>query len=136
MKFLKRYSALKYLLVCLLAIMAYKADVCFCDHSSEEPQLAYELAVLDAAADGGFSIFTPCQECNVPRQTRLANALRTSLHSGRIVSANPLRSCAATVKGETISHCHTLLQQISIGKSLFITMESRHRFISLGKLII
>ncbi len=135
MELLKRYSALKYVIVCLLSLMALNADVWSYDTPSDGPQPAYEVAVLDMA-DSGSSLSAPHQECNLPRQTRLANTLRTLSQAGRICSANPLRSCAATVKGEVLNHCHSLLQHLSVDRSPLGVMESHHLFISLGKLII
>ncbi len=136
MRLLKKYSVLKYMIICLLCFIVHKADGWFLqDNSAQKQDRPIADVVLDSVSESSFS--APEQECRIPRQTRLANTLRTFSQANRSCSANGSRSSNAFMKcDKTVIHCSVVIYQLSLKRFPSGISENHHRLISLGKLII
>ncbi len=126
MGLLKKYSFLKYVLLCLLCLSVHRAEGRLFQNESERQQI-----------ENGLSFSAPEQELMVPRQTSLTNTLRTFSQAGRSHSAGQSRIGTAITKGSKfVTQYSTVIYQLSLERFSSGLSENHHRLISLGKLII
>ncbi len=136
MEFLKKYSYLKYVIICLLCFAAHKADGWFLqDNQEQKLDVPIAETVFDMVSESSFS--APEQGCRIPRQTRLINSLRTFSQANRSQSVNGSRYVNALARfNKTVTHYFIVIYHLSFERFPSGLSENRHRLISLGKLII
>ncbi len=140
MKFEGKFWVLKYVIVCLAFLYADKADDFLfhaSEHSPEETvqEIIRTESVRTTAENFAFSM--PEAQCRVPRQTNIANSLRTFAQAHRNGGINHSRSGFTLTKSGRSMNENTISSFIISIKNFPSGMaESSHHLIGLRKIII
>ncbi len=134
----RKFWILKYLAICLACLLADKADDLLChDTNVIMAESCIQLADSDCIDNSTYSFSSPDIPCRVPRQTNIANTVRTFTQAKRPNHPNMARHGFTLAKsGKSIKHCTKSLFSLSILNFPSGLTQTNHRLISLGRLII
>ncbi len=138
MKFEGKFGILKYLIVCLALICVNKADD-FLRHTDNVAETVSEIIPTESnhIKAENFSFSMPEAQCRIPRQTSVANSLRTFAQAHRLNPTNQSRSGFTLTKSGKSTNVDTTLSFLSSIITFPSGMnETNHHLISLRKLII